>query len=78
MDVIFAKSLNSTFGHGKFKGFDELMTEWFQKIENAMVESHQKQIEAESYPVALTSNTKKLYDFIEMITLTQGKTFSMH
>lgn len=78
MDVIFAKSLNSTFGSGKFKGFDELMTELFQKIENAMVESHQKQIEAESYPVALTSNTKKLYDFIEMTTNTQGKTFSMH
>lgn len=78
MDVIFAKSLNSTFGSGEFKGFDELMTELFQKIENAMVESHQKQIEAESYPVALTSNTKKLYDFIEMTTHTQGKTVSMH
>lgn len=78
MDVVFAKSLNSTFGSGKFKGFDELMTELFQKIENAMVENHQKQIEAESYPVALTSNTKKLYDLIEMTTHTQGKIFSMH
>lgn len=78
MDVVFAKSLNSTFGSGKFKGFDELMTELFQKIENAMVENHQKQIEAESYPVALTSNTNKLYDFIEVTTHTQGNTFSMH
>lgn len=78
MDVVFAKSLNSTFGSGKFKGFDELMTELFQKIENAMVENHQKQIEAESYPVALTSNTQKKYDFIEMKTHTQGETFSMH
>ena len=78
MDVVFAKSLNSTFGSGKFKGFDELMTELFQKIENAMVENHQKQIEAESYPVALTSNTQKKYDFIEIKTHTQGETFSMH
>lgn len=77
MDVIFSKALNSTFGNGKFRGFNELLGDQFKKIENAIEENTTKEINAKNTPAYLISDDDFVYDVFDVTSGTSGKTMKM-
>lgn len=77
MDVIFSKALNSTFGNGQFRGFNELLGDQFKKIENAIEENTTKEINAKNTPAYLISDGDFVYDVFDVTTGTSGKTMTM-
>lgn len=77
MSVIFSKALNSTLGKSDAKGFDELLAEQFNRIEDTIKEIVNKQIQSKQTPAFLLADKDFVYDVFDVTTGTEGKKITM-